>query len=549
MTFKSLSNIAGEGFKRFHFKIDGRRRGLRFKEVLYVNAMYLGWNVTTCHNDFSSQMREKCSATWVYNNIIAHSYHNAYLGGRLIEGDLLQIEHRANMFYITEDGHKIGYWRVGKIFSLIYYDKETLRLMTFKDTFYGNTDRFFLENTRIKHALKCRASVFVHKIFKDMFVRHNIENIHTEMFYHAFGTADLGGELVVVKGNDIACYYDEGTYHILENGSPLCESCMRYETCYEHNYFDIYTKNKNCEMLIYKHKSGGIMGRALLWTATDGTETYKIMDRVYYCYESVQPLFFKWASDNNYLRKDRQSYDYYELVKPDGTRVYKDNLWIELDKSEFRHYPYCDTFHLLDVENDELHIGVSEICNDCCEVRNLRCTGGGWEDNEEYVQLDYCDTRARVDDCSWSDVHDCYIHVDDCFYSEYDNSYIFCDNGVYCEDIEEDIFEESAVYSEKDDCHYTREGCVYSEFYESEISVAYVVQDINGDNVYKDDCESIGGEYYIIDSDEHAEVKEKYKEKYEEATRGGGDWNGVDNTIGEDLSKSLMNNEDKNLEA
>ena len=545
MTLKSLSKTAVKGFKRFHFKIDGRRKGLRFKEVLYINSMYLGWNITLTENSFVRKLAEHCENTWVYREVLCHSWNSAYLRGKVIESDLLPIERRGNMLYITEDGHKIGYWRLGKIFSMIFHSKDTLKDMSFTDTFSGDIKRFFNQTTRVKYALKCRASVIVHKIFAEEFVRRNIKCIDIENFYHSFGLRDFGGSFKVVKGPDISQYYCEDMYHILENCSPLSESCMRYNECCEKGYFNIYSANKNCEMLIYQHKNGGVMGRALLWTATNGHKTYKLMDRIYYCYESLQPLFFKWAKENNFFRKDRQSYDDYSFIKPDGEKFFSSYLYVKLEKSDFSYYPYCDTFHHLEQLNNRLYIGVNEEEED---ILNLRCTGGGYEDNDNYIQLDYCDARVHIDDCCWSDFSDMYIHGDDCFYSDYDNTYIFCDDGCYCEDIEQDIHKDNAVYSDKEDCYYTSEGCVYSEFYQSFISTQHSIA-CEGDYVYEEDCEAIEGKYYVIGSSEWEVANEEFRLKYEESVRGGGDWNGVDNTIGEDLSKSLMNNEDKDLEA
>jgi hypothetical protein len=144
--------------------------------------------------------------------------------------------------------------------------------------------------------------------------------------------------------------------------------------------------------------------------------------------------------------------------------------------------------------------------NDGFEARHLRCTGGGYEDDGEYVYLDYCETRVHVDEACWSDYHDCYIHPDDCFHSDYDNSYIFCDEGVYCEDIEQDIHRDNSSYSDRDDCYYTSDGVVYSEFYDSNICADNAVQCAGGDKAYEEDCERIDGEYYIIDSDEHKQI-------------------------------------------
>ena len=514
LTLKRCSEIAHSSVTQVFHKRDGRTRGLRYKEILYINSLMLGWNIPSTHSEVSSVMRERCTATWVYHNIIERYYlsRESLMHGDIIESDLVNLKYRANMFYITEQGNKIGYWRLNKVISQIFYHNK-LENATFSDIYNGRTSFLFEEEIRTKHALKCKASVLIYKNFTETFVRDNIACHEIEMFYHAFCIEDNSGDFSIVQGDDIARWYNQEKYYEIENGSPLAESCMRYEECGDN--FHIYAKNKACKMLIYKHKTlGTIMGRALLWEATDGTNTYNVMDRIYYCYERILPQFTKWAVDNNYIRKKRQCYDSWVFVKTDGTEIDDSSyMYIQLEKWDFGYYPYMDTFYVLDMDDGRLCLENSGF-----EARHLRCTGGGYEDDGEYTYLEYCDLRVHIDEACWSEYHNCYIHPDDCFHSEWEESYIFNDQSTHCEDIGEGVHEDHAVHSEHDDCYYTEGSTVYSEFYDSEILKDNAKLCCGGDYAYEDDCEYIDGTYYIIDSDEHEQIlidKEACGELYE----------------------------------
>ena len=134
----------------------------------------------------------------------------------------------------------------------------------------------------------------------------------------------------IVSGKDIKYYYNEDTYEYKKG--QLGASCMRTKGC--QNYLSIYTENPEvCKMLVLtgeKEDSGKlgkkIIGRALLWTLTDGS---LYMDRIYTNNDAAIKIFEKWAKDNNYKN--------YVYNNPDL-------LSVKIKAKDYGKYPYMDTF-------------------------------------------------------------------------------------------------------------------------------------------------------------------------------------------------------------
>ena len=133
----------------------------------------------------------------------------------------------------------------------------------------------------------------------------------------------------IVSGEDIKYYYNEDTYETKKG--QLGSSCMRDKNC--QSYFSIYTDNPDvCKMLVLtgnKKDSGKlgkkIIGRALLWTLTDGS---LYMDRIYTNNDTTIKIFEKWAKDNN-------------------CKNYNNNanlLSVKVKAKDYGKYPYMDTF-------------------------------------------------------------------------------------------------------------------------------------------------------------------------------------------------------------
>ena len=547
-------------------------RNRNIHKLCTANALQLVFHIPIVDYGLTKELEEHTSHTYVYNIYAVHylntvratgdveylsskpfkEYHKKQMGERAVVNDtlinhwdLLRAEERANLFYVVKGDRKIGYWRLSKLFSVMFYSldlqllSDQLKLSRLLETLSEGDILFspFDERIRSKYALKCRPSVLFNKIFKPEFCNVHIQNHAIEEFYHAYYKS-CDGEFEIVEGDKIREYYHKENYYETENGSPLSESCMRHDSCGE--FFDIYTRNpKVCKMLIYKHtKTELIMGRAILWKVYDSEldREIDVMDRIYHCYENVRSAFLAWAVDNKYATKGRQSYDdYYFHAKFEGSKdIFGDRLvddvisktdrwYIKLQETGFSYYPYMDTFYLL--YDNTLYIGESTIV-DSYDCMQLRCTSGGWEDDENSVYLEYLGERHHTDDCCWSEYHDCYIHTDDACYSDYHDTYYFSEECVYCEDIDSDVHEEEATWSDADNCYYM--DTVYSRHMESYISKKDSVEVIcaedymESDYVYSNMTEVYMGETYIEDSDslqerkqEHEDIFKHYSTSYE----------------------------------
>ncbi len=141
---------------------------------------------------------------------------------------------------------------------------------------------------------------------------------------------DAHNNFHIISGDDIKYYYNEDVYEFKKG--QLGASCMRTKEC--QNYLSIYTDNPDvCKMLVLtgeKEDSGKlgkkIIGRALLWTLTDGS---LYMDRIYTCTDPGIKVFEKWAKQNNYKT---YVYNRQELIS------------VKIKSKDYGRYPYMDTF-------------------------------------------------------------------------------------------------------------------------------------------------------------------------------------------------------------
>ena len=146
--------------------------------------------------------------------------------------------------------------------------------------------------------------------------------------------------------NDYAYYLEENTSYYAQDGNgSLGESCMRYDSCYENDYFDMY--ENNCSMLVNIDDEGLLDMRALLWETTCGV---KIMDRIYTDEQHKEELFKLWASKNGYIHKQQQSYSQKTNFISNGVKLENKTYLIKTDAcsselcDDYRRFPYMDTF-------------------------------------------------------------------------------------------------------------------------------------------------------------------------------------------------------------
>jgi len=183
--------------------------------------------------------------------------------------------------------------------------------------------------------------------------------IFVNRFKAAFDiTNDAFAKFRVVKGDDIAYWYNSENYESMR--STLGNSCMAEV---DSSYFDIYTHNRSCSLLILlsnngtfnehgKYVSDKIVGRALVWTVhpfekgddlNSSLPTETFMDRIYTIRDSDIDLFKKYAEREGWWYKGSQD-SAAMFVSKNGKTSKSGSYIVKLQKVDFDNYPYMDTF-------------------------------------------------------------------------------------------------------------------------------------------------------------------------------------------------------------
>jgi hypothetical protein len=143
----------------------------------------------------------------------------------------------------------------------------------------------------------------------------------------------------VVDGEDIGHWYHYSNYK--ERSGSLGSSCMSNVNT---NYFDIYIKNVDvCKLIILRSVEDDtkIVGRALLWTLSDGK---KFVDRIYTIQDSDVQLFRDYTKENGwYTKQYNSSSDSGRAIAPDGTLVDLGTITVDIISGMYEAYPYLDT--------------------------------------------------------------------------------------------------------------------------------------------------------------------------------------------------------------
>lgn len=156
----------------------------------------------------------------------------------------------------------------------------------------------------------------------------------------------------IVKGWEIAKWYEENKYYDQEDGS-LGESCMKNV---DEDYFEIYCDSSSVSMLLLKSDEDNnyIVGRALLWDLTIPTGRI-FMERIYTNDSSDEQLFIDYAKSKGWLYKGSQSYGAgYAIVDPITNTRSQLKLVANVSKSSYDYYPFVDTLQFFDENNKTL---------------------------------------------------------------------------------------------------------------------------------------------------------------------------------------------------
>jgi len=198
----------------------------------------------------------------------------------------------------------------------------------------------------------------------------------------------VGENFKLVKGPDIAKWYDESTYYEGYGEGSLDNSCMKDEPS---DYFDIYSYNASCQMLILtkkrdKGKEELLIGRALVWKLKEGPKGVKyFMDRIYCMRDSDSVKFENYADEQGWLRKKKQN-----SVSTDGVNFIfkgkdiKSKISVEVNAEDLEYYPFVDTLSFINGEHTLIsNIGFAggnilmKIDGSLDKCENCRGTGNG----------------------------------------------------------------------------------------------------------------------------------------------------------------------------
>ena len=239
----------------------------------------------------------------------------------------------------------------------------------------------------------------------------------------------------LVKGDDIAHWYNYRNYELEQRKGPLSNSCM---SAVPETYFQIYTSNPDvCQLLILKTEDGAkIKGRALVWTLKK-PEGVTYVDRIYVHNDADVELFRQYAKSKGWFYKARnESSSTGDMVGPDGSSVNSGLIFTMVKEGGYKKYPYLDTLKYYDgdsgrlanqnsggdyiLENTGGGHAVDEDCDNCGGEGSIECydcDGRGTEncndcDGDGRVECGECEGNKKVE-CSTCDGNGD-IECDDC---------------------------------------------------------------------------------------------------------------------------------------
>lgn len=325
-------------------------------------------------------------------------------------------------------------------------------------------------------------------------------------------------KFITASGDDISTYYKASNYS-KETGT-LGNSCMRRQHA---STFNIYTKNpEKCSILVLLDENDKVLGRAILWNldycSVEGVT--KFMDRIYTSNDYDLYKFQKWAKENGYAYKKKNTYSDLEGIIFND-QEYDVEMSIDVDKINYEKFPYLDTFRLYDPSYHKLiNLAPDDDDSEYSGFYLLNDTGGG------YTEI------ASEPDGYYSEWHDEHIPEDEAVYSDYLSDYIRREDAVKVESgsrryrgwYPSDY--DDIVYNNIEDEYLNINDAVHSEYHDT-----YILTDESTNVVKKiyTDGDVSTDDYYLPDSDE-GDVFVSYRNLnnmlwYQKLTEEWSDWN------------------------
>jgi len=240
---------------------------------------------------------------------------------------------------------------------------------------------------------KIKIGRFVRSILRDAGLQYTDKNI--EDFVNMYKAAidsknNIDSNFELVSGEDIKYWYNEDQYE--DGDGTLNQSCMKDGSC--EDYFQIYSDCDGCHLLILKtgEELDKIVGRALVWTTTNG---FTYMDRVYTCEDHYVQVFRNYAQRQGwYYKKTDNSNENTPLIKPNGDEFIGE-IRVKVMSGGYDKYPYVDTIKFYYVYQGILS-NVMDKDVDCVELSDTE----GNVDNSDYgCHICHGDNGGDCPDC------------------------------------------------------------------------------------------------------------------------------------------------------
>jgi hypothetical protein len=219
---------------------------------------------------------------------------------------------------------------------------------------------------------------------------------------------------------------------------------MKHGSCQD--WLNIYSDNvDSVEMLIMLDVNDKLLGRALLWNNCfvkenpDTIQGVKVMDRIYTVNDENYVFHFKkWADDNGYFHKKEQKWNNTLFFESKGEEKFME-IDIQLDKTNYRKFPYLDTFKFLNRDKNTLHnyipkegsIITLSSADGYHQPIDTLCMDGltklfYWR--HDMVLVEYRGFLTHPDNVHYSSCNDCYILKEDSVYDLKKRDYVFSED-------------------------------------------------------------------------------------------------------------------------
>lgn len=325
----------------------------------------------------------------------------------------------------------VNYVRVSKCLTKIsYLDYKSWK--KYKSEGYRKDDLFY----HVKGRVKIRFGAFLKKIFKNLNPK-DVEKfaslIKSEVNRPPYRFKEFKGEFGHLF------HYSKTK----SDSGQLGASCMRHDRCQA--YLSFYNKNPKITLLAMITDSGQIVGRALLWRLgkENGLDKeFLFMDRIYCIRDEYMHYFVNWANKNNFYIKEKQSWSRPYHFKLKG-KVEELKLKIKV-KTDFRFFPYLDTFKWLDTKEGWLYNYLPDNLT-ISQKKNLKSVVStfGQLYSWGYMREDtYHKEYAYEKELAWVDYKQHWIKKDYLIWSRINKTYLLEDDGEYCKILDDYIFNE-----------------------------------------------------------------------------------------------------------